>query len=125
MARKNQLPKPKVGQVLHQFPLLRGDKATLSPVVVTRVGRRYFTCSPESDPSEMAGIEYDLETWQERGDPCGSRLYPSPQAHADEVEARAICRELGDWFYLGSNRRQVELATLRRIRAEISKATEA
>ncbi len=54
--------KPAVGQVLYSLNVgnaARGRERVLTPVVVIKVGRKYFTCRPEGKDS-WADVQYHL-----------------------------------------------------------------
>ncbi len=110
--------KPKVGQKL--FSLNIGDRArrqpqVLTPVVVTKVGRKYFTVANEQHQALQQ--EYHLENWRECYE-CGSAcscLYESEQEWLDEKEARRICGTLGEVFCYGANKAGLSLKALRQI----------
>lgn len=93
-------PKPKVGDKL--FSLNVGNAARrceqkLTPVTVTRVGRKYFTC--ETDDRWKFKAEYHLDTWSERTEYiANSCLYESEQEWNDESDANLINSEIRGFF---------------------------
>lgn len=98
--------KPTVGQVL--FSLNIGDAArhtpsVLSPVVVAKVGRKYFTTTERDGPYKCE-TEWHLDTLRQRTDRSArAALYVSERAYEDEKLANGICRLIGTVFQYGSN----------------------
>ncbi len=91
-------PKPTVGQTL--FDLNVGNAARRGPqvltkVVVTKVGRKYFTCKEPGDPAWYDGTEYHLGDWRERTSYSSEhQLYVSEQEREDEAEADVLTARL-------------------------------
>lgn len=111
-------PKPTVGQKL--FCLNVGNAArnvpqVLTPVIVTSVGRKYFTTKTEE--KYPRNIDYHLDTWQEKTQfSKNSHLYLTEQEWLDETETQNICDEISHSFHYGKNGKNLPLATLRQIK---------
>src|SRR6185503_14529235 len=111
-------PKVTVGQKL--FRLNVGNNArfrpqVLTPVVVTKVGRKYFTTKNEERWLET---EYRLEDWIENNEyNSNSVLYASKQEYEDEKKIGRICNMIAETFQYGRNRKNLSVETLRAIAA--------
>ena len=90
-------PTPKVGQILYSLNVGNAShrkEQKLTPVVVTKVGRKYFTCE------RVEGVwkdttEYYLDDWAHRSNyTASSYLYVSEQEWFDEKEAYELRNEL-------------------------------
>ncbi len=107
---------PFVGQKL--FSLNIGDNArnrpqVLTPVVVTKVGSKYFTVKHE--PADYWETVYHLEDWSEKTDYSQlSKLYAKEQDWLDDKEAAALRTRLREAF-VGYGRLPLSLNQLRRI----------
>jgi len=92
--------KPKVGQTLYSLNVgnaARNVEKKLTPVIVRKVGRKYFYCS-KSGRSYVR--RYYLSDWREEcGGYCAdSFLYNSVQEYEDEKKAEAIKKKIQDVF---------------------------
>lgn len=95
----------------------RRKKQVLTPVIVTKVGRKYFTAMEEG--RKHTETQYNLSNWRENTEySAGSRLYESKQERADEIEEKELCRLIADYFEYGRNDEGISLKELREI-AEI------
>lgn len=114
-------PIPIVGQTLYSLNVnnaARDKEQKLTPVTVTKVGRKYFACRPID--STWRETQYSIETWREKTKYSpDSQLYVSPQELEDEKEAANISKEIQKAFEYGYNRRDVSLDALRQIKAII------
>lgn len=108
-------PKVKVGQLLYRLNIgnkARSSPPRLTPVIVTKVGSKYFTAKTENDFES----QYHIGSWSEKSNySAGYVLYESEQAYEDEKEAKKICEILYKDFEYGHNRRNVNIETLRKI----------
>lgn len=110
-------PKPKVGQTLYSLNV--GNAASrceqeLTPVKVTKVGRKYFYCEPGQ---WTAADKFYIDTWEQDagGYAATACLYENSREYEDEKEAVEICRKIGEYFEYGRNRGKLPLAKLRKI----------
>jgi hypothetical protein len=114
-------PVPKVGQTVYSLNTgnaARNVEQRLTPVIVTKVGRKYFTVG-----EGWQATEYNLENWVEKTIYSPSScLYISEQEYAEENEAAEICELLYKTFKHGHNILKVPLASLRKL-AEIIKGS--
>ena len=118
-------PKPYVGMEL--FSLNVGNAAgryreqKLTPVEVTQVGRKYFTCKTELGRE----LIYHIGTWAQKSEYIAtSVLYADPQEWEDEKESRNICTEIYKAFDYGHNSKKLPLSKLREIKAIIDRLEE-
>lgn len=119
-------PKPKVGQILYR--LNTGNNAiyvpqVLTPVVVSKVGRKYFTVKKQDSTSGFESEHY-LDGWYEKTDYSANYvLYESPQVWEDEKEAKVLCDRIEKAFKYGHNP-NLSVAALRRIVGIVEKERE-
>jgi hypothetical protein len=94
----------------------RDKPQVLTPVTVSRVGRKYF--STKKDPNLPFEVKYRLEDWREEngGYAADSKIYRSELEYQDELAAGSICQELGEIFRYGGNAKKVSLNNLRLIK---------
>lgn len=96
----------------------RGAKQVLTPVVVSRVGRKYFTV--QTDDKWRFETEYHLDTWAEKTEyTANSELYETEQDLLDEEESSSICLEIEQCFKYGINNKNIPLDSLRKIHSII------
>ena len=112
------MKKPEVGQTLYSLNVgnaARRRPQILTPVVVTKVGRKYFTCKPEVG-NKWQEVQYHLDGWYEKTD-CipDSVLYINPQEWEDVNETNRICNMIGNAFRYGHNKSKLSLQQLRAI----------
>lgn len=116
------MKKPTVGQTLYSLNVgnaARGREQKLTPVVVTKIGRKYFTAikDPDGFPIERP---YRLDTWMENSNyAANEKLYETEQEWKDEKEARALSKTIGAAFECGRNKTEISLPWLRKIMAII------
>lgn len=119
--------KPKVGDILCSLNVgnaARHKEPELTPVVVTKVGRKYFYCCPKGEKSHKWMITpYYLADWREKSDyTASSHLYLNPQQWEDEKKALRICKKIESAFKYGGNHWNISLDNLRKIEQIIEKA---
>ena len=105
--------KPIVGETLFSLNIgnaaRRGTPQILTPVIVTKVGNKYFFAGRTANFQR----QYHLDTWLEKSDFCAdSKLYASEQEWEDEKEQAELCNTIEGWFKYG-NLMNVKLDVLR------------
>ena len=111
------MKKVTVGQRLFSLNIgnaARRAKQVLKPVIVTKVGRKYFTVKTE----DQYGFEteYCLENWCENTKYSpDSKLYEKEQQWEDEKEISVICEKIRRAFEYGKNNQNIDLEKLRMI----------
>ena len=115
------IPKPTVGMKLFSLNIgnaARRREQVLTPVVVTKVGRKYFTVEEVGQyPFEHT---YNIEDWSEKTDYiASSALYESEQEWVDEKEIRRLSGQISEAFKYGNNSKNLSLETLRMIASAI------
>lgn len=109
-------PIPKVGQRL--FSLNVGNAArrvpqVLTPVIVTKVGRKYFTV--KQDDQYAFGTEFWIEGWRQRTEYAPDfALYATEQEWKDEKEVSLLLLRIRNAFDYGRGR-SIPLESLRKI----------
>ena len=116
----NMKPKPVVGQTLYERSVGSYSKSvTLKPVVVKKVGRKYFEAG-EVPVTSWGDKKYHLDNWFQCTDYCPtSKLYTSEQEYVDELEAALLAKQIADCFPYERNARNLTLGQLRAIMAII------
>ena len=114
-----------VGQELFKLNIgnnARRDVAQkLTPVVVTKIGRKYFSVKDHGYNFETA---FSLEDWTEKTEYTANVcLYKNEQEWSDEKEEAMLCKAIWNAFEYGRNRNNVELPKLRMIMAAIEGRT--
>ena len=115
--------RPEVGETL--FSLNVGNAArncpqVLTPVVVTKVGRKYFTVG-----EGWQAKQYRLSDWGQQSEYIAdSALYESEQEWEDEKETRVLAGVVSEAFKHGRNTKGLPLAALRKIHAIVSGGTD-
>lgn len=108
------MDKPTVGQILFSLNVgnaARNTEQKLTPVRVTKVGRRYFSAKADDSYSET---QYHLSNWREKSNySATSQLYLDEQGWKDEKESKRICRLIADAFQYGNNRHNLAVEKLR------------
>ena len=108
--------KPEVGQTLYSLNVgnsARGVEQKLTPVKVTKVGRKYFTCAKEDSSFET---QYHLEDWSQKTEySAGSALYTNPEEWEDEKERTSLRDGMSNFFGWSGDCRKLTLAQLREI----------
>lgn len=110
------MKKPKVGQTLYSLNTgnaARNCEQKLTPVNVSRVGRKYFYCIQGDSARET---KYKLEDWKESTNYCcDSVLYESRQEREDEEERTRLKDKAREYFGAFGARKPVTLEKLRKI----------
>jgi len=87
-------PKPEVGQTLYSLNVgnaSRGRGQVLTPVKVTKVGRKYFYAAAEG--REDYPTTFHLGSWHERTEyTANQKLYADPQERENEKESTKLLR---------------------------------
>lgn len=116
--------KPIAGETLYMLNVgnnARYRKQILKPVIVSFVGRKYFSVKLAQNASSYADpviAEFHIDSWREKSNySAGWMIYESEQEWADEKEVGEICREIGEAFKYGCNYKDVPLDKLRQIKA--------
>ena len=121
------MSKPKVGQTLYSLNINNAAirvEQVLTEVVVTKVGRKYFTCNKPGG-RDWTAVQYHLEDWTEKTDYCrDTALYTTVQEREDEAEASKLCRQIWKNFEYGTNRSNLLLGDLREICAMLEATDE-
>ena len=108
--------KPEVGETLLSLNILntaRNSEQVLTPVVVTKVGRKYFTAG-----EGLKEAKYRLSDWRQVTDYSpDSCLYESEQEFEDEKEYRVLAGALREAFKYGRRTQWLSLEALRKIHA--------
>lgn len=121
--------KPEVGQRVFHLNIgnaARNRKQKLTPYVVTKVGRKYFTAAPEGNDNRLMENQYCIDSWFEKTDySASSRLYATEQEWHDEQEINVLCREFRNTFEYGRNKENLPLPSLRAIKTIIMKTRRA
>jgi len=115
--------KPVVGEQLFALEIGNRVKRTeqkLSPIIVKKVGHKYFVCG-EKD-SNWRDTQFHLDTWAQKTEYSANiSLYESEQAWEDEKEIAENCRIIWNAFEYGHNRNRVSLENLRKVIALIQR----
>ena len=113
-----EIKKPEVGQKLYSLNVgnaARSCEQKLTPVIVTKVGRKYFSVKREDDNRGWTEIQFHLDGWHEKSEyMASSSLYLHPQEWEDQKEKFALMDGLKDTF--GTfGRKDIPLPVLRTI----------
>jgi len=107
--------KPKIGQILYSLNVGNaaryGREQKLTPVTVTKVGRKYFYCKV----GNYLETQYHLKTWKDTGQNIGSVLYLNAEEWEIEKETIKICKFLSSSFNYGRNVKGINYKTLQDI----------
>jgi len=118
-------PTPKIGDVLYSLNVgnaTRHCEQVLTPVIVTKIGRKYFSCRGEKQSDWQKATEYYIEDWVEKNNISpNSKLYSTPQECEEETEPFVIQKEIRDAFQYGANSHKVTVKDLRVIKAILDK----
>lgn len=123
------MKKPIVGQVLYSLNIgnaARKCEQKLTPMVVTRVGRKRFYCAPQEYPGQRE-TAFFLDDWSHdnRGYCQDHQLYETEQDWLDSKERGDLTKFISKSFEYGHNPMGVSLENLRAIRAIIEQAGKA
>jgi hypothetical protein len=118
-------PNPIVGQTLYSLNVgnaARYREHVLAAVVVTKVGRKYFTAQPDGKSYEAR--DYRLGSWRQKTEySADSELYTDPKEWEDEKEALEISKRIRREFDHFSKPTQT-LDQLRRIAAILDESNQ-
>ena len=111
--------KPVLGETLYSLNIgnaARGTTQELTPVTVSKVGRKNFTVG-----EGWQRKQFRLSDWSQKTNYSADyRLYESPQAWEDQKEAGDIAREISRTFQYGRYPKHLSLSALRKIRELIT-----
>jgi hypothetical protein len=118
------MDKPMVGQTLYMINIgnaARNRDQILTPVVVVKVGRKYFTTRNIDDNRGWSDQQYHIENWSEKTEySANSCLYQSPQDWHDQKESYTIGMEIYNFFKYERGTTKISLPKLRIIMDIIS-----
>lgn len=93
-------PNPAVGQTLYSLNVCnaaRNCDQVLTPVIVAKVGRKYFTAEPQDHPWKSAN--YHLGSWRQKTEyAADSELFADPKEWEDQKAAEQITKRIRDNF---------------------------
>lgn len=114
--------KPQIGETLYSLNIgnaARYREQKLTPMVVTAVGRKYFSLKQEG---WNITVDFHLDTWRQKTEYCQDhRLYETEQEWLNEKEEEKICQFLESSFRNGQNLLKVSLDDLRVVKDILSK----
>ena len=114
--------KPEVGQIIYSLNVgnaARYTKSVLTPMVVKKVGRKYFIIGEEGRASNM-DTQFYIETWKQNTEYSASQiLYKSEQDYEDEKESKEIIENITGFFGIYGCRNKISLAALKTIKGII------
>lgn len=101
------MKKPEVGQRLYSLNVgsaARGREQVLTPVTVTKVGRKYFSCLEDVyAKSPHMSVEYHLDNWRQRTEYTPSSiLYISKDEWENEKRRIELNFKISEAFRYGS-----------------------
>ena len=113
--------KPEVGQLLYSLNVSnsagRHKPQTLTPVTVTSVRKKYFTCTPVEPSKQWRSTTFEIDTWREKTEySSDEELYDSAQEWADEFESNRLISEIRGIFNAHDNDK-IPLDVLRSVRS--------
>ena len=121
------MDKPKVGDRLFSLNVgnaARNSEQKLTPVTVRKVGRKYFTVYKDvyKDREDM-DIQYHIDSWSENTEySANSCLYVTEKEHEEEMAAKAILKQIKDFFdWFTGKRYKISLDDLSKIKAILDK----
>lgn len=89
--------KPEVGQIVYSLNITnaaRHKEQVLTPIKVTKIGRKYFTCG-----ERWEATQYHLDTWVEKTEySASSRVYENSTEWEEEKEATDLLQYLKNEF---------------------------
>ena len=108
--------KPVVGQKLLSLNVgnaARNTEQKLTPVIVTKVGRKYFTAQREG---WNFGTVYHLEDWTEKTEySSNSCLYETEQEWIDDKKTSSHLKTLRNFFDYSGKANKLSLSDLEKI----------
>lgn len=100
----------------------RGMPQVLTPVTVTKIGRKYFTCKDADEWGRE--IDYHIETWEQKTEYCvDHRLYEAKEEYLDQKEGQEITKQISETFHWRKSH-NLSLGQLRAIKAILDQAHE-
>lgn len=108
--------KPIVGETLYSLNVgnacSKYNPAKLTEVIVTKVGRKFFSAKEKDSPREE---RFYVEDWKHE---CGGYspracLYEDPKEWEDEIEAGDLCEKIYRAFEYRRNTKNISLPNLR------------
>lgn len=110
---------PSVGQIVYALNLRsvsRNMEQKLTPMIVTRVGYKFFHCV-ERDNQKGKHIPFCIENWKQVTDYTETyRLYETEQEWFDNCEVAKLCNFIRQSFEYGGNTKKLPIESLRAIR---------
>lgn len=115
--------KPQIGETLYSLNVgnafRHGVEQKLTPMVVTAVGRKYFTLRYKD---WNIFVDFHIDTWRQKTQYCEDhKLYESEQDWSNEKEEKEICDLIRSKFEYGHNRLKVSLDDLRVVKDILNK----
>ena len=108
--------KPVKGETLYSLNVgnaARHREQKLTPVTVTKVGRKYFTCAKEG---WNHGTIYHIDTWYEKTEcSASSCLYESVDEYNNGIEKNKLYDEVKGYFSGYGRNNKISLEQLRKI----------
>jgi len=110
-------PRPTVDQEVFSLNVgnnARNQEQVLTPMVVSKVGRKYFSAKRADDAIGYSETQYHLDTWIQKTEFCAnSRIFPTKQEWYDEQEAALLSAEFKTVFGFGyAGSKQLSLTAL-------------
>ena len=109
------MSKPKVGDIIYSLNVgnaARNREQKLTPVTVSKVGRKYFYIKVG-----WRMMKYCLDSWSESCDySVTTKLYKTEQQWLDESEIGKTCKFIYESFEWSKNKSNLSLDALREIR---------
>ena len=106
--------KPTIGQTLYSLNVgnaARNTPQILTPLKVTKVGRKYFTLR-----GDWRETQFHLDNWREKSNYMPTQqIYETEQSCKDEIEEKEISNRIYKAFEYGHNTQEVPLPALREI----------
>ena len=97
----NPKPRPEVGQTIYSLNVgnaARNREQVLTPMTVTKVGRKYFTLLHDPQWPRMP-VQFYLSNWREHSDyPSSHQLFESERAWLDAKAETEIRHALSGHF---------------------------
>lgn len=113
-------PKIKINQILYSLNVgnaCRNREQVLTPVIVIKIGRKYFTACPLKDIEyKSMHTMYYLDGWSEKTEySANSKLYISEAEYNEEKEIIRICSKIYKSFDYGKNKEKLSVDQIQRI----------
>ena len=113
------MSKPVLGQIVFSLNVgnaARSCEQELSEMVVTKVGRKYFTARMAKDLTGYSDTQYHLDNWRQKTDySTTSYLYADKQEYLEEAEEQSLCEMIYPFFESRRNTKKLSLSVLRKI----------